>query len=318
MAHSFATPFPPPGFDLSSSEFRQLGLPPYSLRPIYVPRIPQPPTFAYAIEPGGGELSCEVFLGQLSYGVCEERVRSLLQSVFNDVLRTSAFIGRAVIHRRRGVCGFATLNAAAVEPLLTLNDSILLEESCDIAWVADSDRQRELLAGFLAARKAWPWKAITIELRTEPSPPRSIAELVVKDLVAAHQPGSLGLHITLPPSPPLNHEGFKLIPPALASRPFMVAASMPMAQHRLASPQTAGFPSLSANEVYGLFYAPHYAVLVTPAAGMAAQPEVLPTVPAIVTTGSGNFAPGANSGGGPVDPVLWLPPAEDSFSSSYH
>ena len=175
--------------------FVQLGMPPYSLRAIQVPyEVPLQQNFPFDFEKNGDELTGEVFLGQLSRNVTEVRIRNLILAVSNEILRVPIFVGTAVLHRRGGICAFVTVNSSAVPLLLALRDSLVLEDFCEIAWLAETEQQRELLVPFFAARTSWPRKAIVIETRVAPSPPKLIKELI-REATAAKP--TMGIKIDL-------------------------------------------------------------------------------------------------------------------------
>lgn len=155
--------------------FPELANPPFSLKAIDVPTIPPKPSYDFNVERFGDELSGEVFIGQLSGCITEDRVKSLLIAISNE-LQMPIYIGQIVIHRRGGICAFAAINSNAVQRIAALRESLLLEDHVECAWFAETPEKRQLLASYLAKRAAWPKKAIVFEQRASTmstlAPPR--------------------------------------------------------------------------------------------------------------------------------------------------
>ena len=247
--------------------FAQLGLPPYSMRIIRVPREAPQQIFPFDAELSSDEVTGEVFLGQLSPLVTEERIRSLIVAISNEILQVPMFVGTAVLHRRGGVCAFVTVNSSAVPLLLGLRHSFVLEDFCDIAWFAETDQQRALLASYFAARATWPRKAIVFESRVAPSPPKLIKELIRE---ASSVKPTMGIKINMPPglfmAPPGAFQSY-LTPMQQPSVPTFI--SMPPHQQQ----QLSYYPQ----PVSGMQLAPSqpFFVSMNPQLGQLQQPQQL-------------------------------------------
>ena len=121
----------------------ELGNPPYGLRFFRIPNSPE----AYKnLSHEGSDQPVGMFIGQLPDQTDAMRVTSMLVTLSNE-LGFPLRIQNVDVHHDHGTFAFVTLNRGALDPLISLHRSLVLDG--ERLWVADTRRKQSLMMPFL-------------------------------------------------------------------------------------------------------------------------------------------------------------------------